>query len=492
MRQMSVLQHLAATVVECSGPLCRWDDSGNVTVGTTAVGPRFLTEQGIVRIHHVARETAQEFPGSRNHKMSLQKFMATLACLFRSQGPSWTVYSLDILVCMLHDCHGVEIEQSCWEEFKRQVSLGIVPTVDERRALPMSETAGVSEFSRKRPMQVDAESESSQRSCQQRLSSDSDLCFGSSSSSVDGPSKDALVMQNKLLRELLSAKDVKIAEQRNTIKTVRQKASRAEKLAAQLARSLQNRKTKDQLFEPTRVKGEKTLQQQVRRLANGRLQQFLQHDDCFSDDDLDQEKKCGEPADKSMGWLTPHGSIALAIRRNVGNASAQDLGLIIMTDVSKQTVLRSECRTGAAFLANTRLFFEEWNHEDGNRDMDSCSFFFLQYREDATNASKHRQKMTALDIHASYAITDSTDDSLQSLQPCDFHSIRRLADVLPVFDGTGPGTMALTKKMLESLGCPSWDTFLSEWRDGATQQLGCRGQLSIGLTFRGLGLGRVT
>lgn len=198
-------------------------------------------------------------------------------------------------------------------------------------------------------------------------------------------------------------------------------------------------KKREDEFCPTRVKGNRDLQRQVRQLEGGRLEQFLQNDK----DTMDAESE-------STGWLTPQGNISLAIRRNLGNSSAQDLGLQIMCDVSKQSVLRAECRTGASLLASSRLWFQEWQFEDAQIDLQSKSFVFIQYREDATN---HKHKLTAMEVAASWA-NASSDEELQQFRAKDFTSIRRLADVVPVHCGDGPSTLSLSKKMLEtSLFC---------------------------------------
>ena len=44
------------------------------------------------------------------------------------------------------------------------------------------------------------------------------------------------------------------------------------------------------------------------------------------------------------------------------------------------------------------------------------------------------------------------------IQPS-FVRIVRLADVLPLKDGSGAATVGTTKKHLESLGCPTWESF---------------------------------
>ena len=477
---MSTLSQLAPTIANCSSKVCDWEivrETDDADVDKTAL---CITHQGLGRIHHVARKYAEESRGLC--RMTLQAFLHTLAPLFAlaTTTAGMVLIGIDSLVCLLHDCHGIHVGTSEWDDFKKQLSVD--SSVFDRQHMWIRKRSQSQTFS-------DTDTSDGRgggcnvRSCLPRFGTDAKSLNSSSMSSSSrsltpsvssgsfgdlAKQNQTLAMQNKLLRQMLCERDGKLIAQQKMLKQARQKAGRAEKLAGKLADRLRAHKTKSQQFEPNRVKGDKILQKQVRRLADGRLEQFLQNDFCSDDDGADDT----ENGPGTAGWLTPQGSISLAIRRNLGNVSAQDLGLIIMNDVSKQTVLRSECRTAAALAASNRFFFEEWLHEDRNRSHDSYSFLFLQYREDATNAAKHRQKMTALEYHASWAIT--TKAELNYLDSTDFQSVRRLADVLPVWDGSGKGTLALTKKMLESMGVPSWDFFISEYNE-ATRHLVCNG-----------------
>lgn len=260
----------------------------------------------------------------------------------------------------------------------------------------------------------------------------------------------SLKLQVKLLQKMVQEKDCQIRAQKNTIKTLKVKETKTGDTLAKFARLTKKRIENNEQFEPNRVRGETFKHQQVRRLEGGRLSEFVTREE-------GQEAESNE----ANGWLTPQGCISLAIRRNLGNASAESTGLMLLRDVSKQSILRSECRTGAALLASTRSFFYEWRYRDENMSKNDTSILFLQYREDGTNSAKHRQKMTAMEVQAAYVIAKQSD--LEDLTPANFCSIRRLADVVPVHDGygTGVGTMALAKKMLESLAAPTWDSFLS-------------------------------
>ena len=68
--------------------------------------------------------------------------------------------------------------------------------------------------------------------------------------------------------------------------------------------------------------------------------------------------------------------------------------------------------------------------------------------------------MVALELRASYGFASAEAD-LAAFSHTDLRTIRRLADVLPVHASDGIETVGLTKKMLESLGCPTWDSFIT-------------------------------
>ena len=49
-------------------------------------------------------------------------------------------------------------------------------------------------------------------------------------------------------------------------------------------------------------------------------------------------------------WFTANEYIAMAIRRNFANLASQDLGLVLLQDISRWTVVRAEVKTHAALL----------------------------------------------------------------------------------------------------------------------------------------------
>ncbi len=162
--------------------------------------------------------------------------------------------------------------------------------------------------------------------------------------------------------------------------------------------------------------------------------------------------------------LTLKGTIALAIRRNFGNAATADLGAMLLEDISRFTVARAESKTGTALVASARLFFH-WMYADLTSPIQPQSFRLAvhSYRQDATNSGiLKKSKLNGLILQSAYLRSDKNlnDQSWEHWDDWDFHdwfdSMVRVADVLPVKGGTSEVTVSQTLKHLASLGCISW------------------------------------
>ena len=436
---------------------------------------RFYVSAGdVCAIHHHATSLSSGRLGVR--KVGIVEFLANFSCVFGAGKldpgqKAEEYYDLDMIPCMLQDCHAIVLDSEGWEWFKQELHGDSRP-----RPMPRAASSNQHELdgSRKRLLFAhpagDANSQSLERSDSfASVSSSSKLSRLSTSTRQTEDlkeSNDSLMTENRLLKELSAEKNRKLIDQQKLIKNLKVKLGRQGLNLDNLAANVKKHKLKDNKFDPTRVRSDKKKHQQLRRLDAGKVQSYLQHD---------EEEDCKDN-DEQSGWLTPQGSVALAVRRNLGNASAEDTGLMILHDISKQSILRSECRAGAALIASARNFFREWQYEDDHMNDDETSFLFLQYKQDATNASKHRQKMQAMEINAAYLIAKQSE--LADVTDSDFSGIRRLADVVPVHDGygTGVGTVALSRKLLLSLSAPTWETFLSRpaLYDGDRQQFGKR------------------
>ena len=116
-----------------------------------------------------------------------------------------------------------------------------------------------------------------------------------------------------------------------------------------------------------------------------------------------------EPAN-SWHWRV---TLALAIRRNFGNAATSDVGAMLLEDISRFTVARAEVKAGTCLVASARIFFH-WVYSEltGPKIPDSFRLVVHSYRQDATNSGiLKRSKLNALILHSAYLRqTDHLDD----------------------------------------------------------------------------------
>ncbi|CAE7830339.1 unnamed protein product [Symbiodinium sp. CCMP2592] len=154
-------------------------------------------------------------------------------------------------------------------------------------------------------------------------------------------------------------------------------------------------------------------------------------------------------------YLTVPSTVALALRRNLSNVSCADLGLVILDDASRWSVSRSEVRAGAAATASMREWhagmLQEMFHPDGAEDFNLSLHIVSQ---DATNSGIwQKRKLIALLCHSAYLV--SLPSKFRWSWHDMFREIRAIADVQPVEDGSGQGSVSMTTKMLKSINCPT-------------------------------------
>lgn len=174
--------------------------------------------------------------------------------------------------------------------------------------------------------------------------------------------------------------------------------------------------------------------------------------------------------------LTLQGSFALAIRRNLSNIATADIGAVLLQDISRYTVTRSECRAGNSLVASARLWYNYVYGEITTGGNDSFSLVVNCFKEDATNSNILKgAKLAGLILRSGFLKESESmaDNGFQS--SCAdwrfedwFEEIVRVADVLPVDGSTSEATVSQTLKQLECLGCISWkkvqsDTALQRW-----------------------------
>ena len=110
--------------------------------------------------------------------------------------------------------------------------------------------------------------------------------------------------------------------------------------------------------------------------------------------------KLGQKKDGRGGRLTDQGAFAVGIRRCLTNIAACDFGLCVQVDISGQTVMRCEEKTGAATIYLMKLFMEEaldfarGQHHQSLLDDSNApwSLTCIAFRSDATNSSIWRRE----------------------------------------------------------------------------------------------------
>ena len=145
-----------------------------------------------------------------------------------------------------------------------------------------------------------------------------------------------------------------------------------------------------------------------------------------------------------------------------------DLGFVILDDVSGWTVSRSEVKCGATLIASSRLWFSMMQQDLFTLMPSGYSTSLIATRQDATHG---RKKVACLELSAAYLA--GCDLECDSHNWESFHRIKRLGDVLRIRDETAHGTMGFTKKVLEGLGAPTWESWSSGPYASGGQLLGC-------------------
>ena len=101
--------------------------------------------------------------------------------------------------------------------------------------------------------------------------------------------------------------------------------------------------------------------------------------------------------------LTLQSFIALAIRRNFGNCATADVGAMLLEDISRFTVCRSESKTGTALIASSRLFFHAMLGDLTNPSTGAFKLVIHSFLQDATNAGILKgSKLSALILRSAF------------------------------------------------------------------------------------------
>ena len=130
--------------------------------------------------------------------------------------------------------------------------------------------------------------------------------------------------------------------------------------------------------------------------------------------------KLGKAKDGRAGRLSLGSMFSIGIRRCLTNVAALDFGILSMTDISGQTVIRAEHRTASAIIYGMHCFFSEASeialeqHRMFLSASDSCkknhwSLTCVGFRTDATNSSVwRRKKIQVLECTGAFLSNEST------------------------------------------------------------------------------------
>lgn len=199
----------------------------------------------------------------------------------------------------------------------------------------------------------------------------------------------------------------------------------------------------------------KMLQQRVRRLHKSMEAMNEKHQKELSKikDEANATFHIQRTSDKPKAWLTPQGSVAVALRRNIGNVACSLLGHVVLQDLSGCTVSRCEVKSAAALVAHSQMFYEQMMHAFRTATTPAQCLSIHTVREDATNSGIWRKsKLANMEIESFYTTNMSSLDVAIKTG----HTIRRLGDVQRVSDSSGMGTTTLCWKQMQSIGCPTW------------------------------------
>lgn len=209
--------------------------------------------------------------------------------------------------------------------------------------------------------------------------------------------------------------------------------------------------------------------QRVRRHLHN-LEKKSKSTKAFGENETLEQRMAIARKGKTGRYLTVPSKVSLAIRRNLSNAACADVSLILLDDTSRFTVARSEVQAGSSVQAAAQAFHEQMAEAMASGRVIS----FHMVTQDATNSSIiQKKKLCALLLHSAYVAEDVLNSALHSGRGFTFswnklfRSVQCVGDVQPVEDGSASGSVALTTKMLQSIGCPDIQSLVTLYADAA-------------------------
>eukprot|EP00959_Pyramimonas_sp_CCMP1952_P230224 4813364-Pyramimonas_sp.AAC.1 len=150
--------------------------------------------------------------------------------------------------------------------------------------------------------------------------------------------------------------------------------------------------------------------------------------------------------------LTGRGSLAVALRSATSNVAASQFGAAALTDISHQTIVRCQCDAAAALRGRFCSYHENMLYQCRSFRGCGMSMSVHSFRGDATNSACWQQsKVMALELESAFFALLDVETHFDQLE-----RMSMWADIQVVRHSTAGGTYALTRKTLNSSGCPQW------------------------------------
>ena len=173
---------------------------------------------------------------------------------------------------------------------------------------------------------------------------------------------------------------------------------------------------------------------------------------------------------KGTEWLTPSSRFAAALRRVVSYSSANRFGAGALTDISRQTVVRSECDLICAVNSSIQSWYAQQEadiiaarhrcHEAGN-SWDDTGFAVHVIKSDATNSNIIMNSKLQSTVVESWYL-QSLEQLVRGVSLVDAASFRRAwTDTIRVGGSTAEDVAALVDKQLRCIGCTSMSSHVS-------------------------------
>ena len=144
-------------------------------------------------------------------------------------------------------------------------------------------------------------------------------------------------------------------------------------------------------------------------------------------------------------------AIRLAIKRNIGHASAEQMLAVLDTTANAQTVYNWEQKVANLLMVESQRYYIE--AEQAIRSSTEQSFFVHTWRSDGTNSGVCQEsKVQNLELVSAFFIGDASSLAETPLDDV-LHEHLCAGDLQFIHDGTGLGCFGTVYKQLRGIGC---------------------------------------